>query len=185
MTKTIAILGATGNQGSGLTHALLSEPTTSNDEHPHPDLKIRALTRSTTSAAAQSLQKTYPDPARLVLVQADVYDADSLRAAFKDADAVFAMTNNRKSGGVIETEDEMKHELVQGRNIVDAAKVSIPSLHFPILHEEQELELGLVTKTHAPGMQNPPSNPKQPPRYLPRQPRPLHQGLPFRLQGAD
>lgn len=125
----IAVLGATGHQGSGLIHALLSDQvnTTSN-------LQIRALTRTTTSPAAQALQKAYSTPpytstsssTPLVLAQADVFDKDSLRAAFQDADAVFAMTNNRKTGGSIETEDDMKHELDQGRNIISAAKVCIP-----------------------------------------------------------
>lgn len=130
----IAVLGATGHQGSGLIHALLSDQadTTSN-------LQIRALTRTTTSPAAQALQKAYStspytstsSSAPLVLVQADVFDKDSLRAAFQDADAVFAMTNNRKTGGSIETEDDMKHELDQGKNIINAAKVCIPFPRFP------------------------------------------------------
>lgn len=131
MPKVIAILGATGHQGSGLIHALLSEPSSTTTNDNDKDTRIRALTRNTTSPAAQSLRDKYPDLSRLALVQADVYDANSLRAAFKDVDAVFAMTNNRKSGGVIETEEDMKHELVQGRNIIDAAKVCMVSHSIP------------------------------------------------------
>lgn len=114
MTKTIAILNATGNQGSGLIHALLTNPQN--------DCKIHALTRNTTSPAAQALQSTYPS-SQLTLVQADVYDPDSLQKAFKGRDAVFAATNNRLPEKKVETEDEMRHELVAGWNIVDAARV--------------------------------------------------------------
>lgn len=118
MAKTIAILGATGHQGSGLIHALLSDPANTNGNA----VQVRALTRDTTSQASQALQKAYPTS--LVLVQTDVFNPSSLRNAFADADAVFAMTNNRKTGGgKIETEDDMRHELVQGRNIITALKV--------------------------------------------------------------
>ncbi|OJJ89413.1 NmrA/HSCARG family protein [Aspergillus glaucus CBS 516.65] len=115
MPKTIAILNATGNQGSGLIRALLAPNFQNND------YKVRALTRNTTSPAAEELQSTY-GPSRLELVKADIYDADSLRKAFKDVDGVFAATNNRLPGKKIETEDETRHELVAGWNIIDAAR---------------------------------------------------------------
>lgn len=127
MPKTIAILNATGNQGSGLIRALLAPNPQNNDD------KVRALTRNTTSAAAQELQSTY-GPSRLELVQADVYDAESLLKAFKNADGVFAATNNRLPGKKVETEDEMRHELIAGWNIVDAARVPLPSVLFPCMY---------------------------------------------------
>lgn len=121
MPKTIAVLNATGNQGSGLIRALLAP----NSPHRN-DYKVRAVTRNTTSPAAQELQSTYGS-SQLELVQADVYNAESLRKAFRDADGAFAATNNRIPGKKIETEDEMRHELVAGWNIVDAARV-LPTL---------------------------------------------------------
>lgn len=127
MPQIITILNATGNQGGSLIRALLASNSPQNN-----DYKVRALTRNTTSPAAQELQSTY-GPSRLELVQADVYDVDSLRKAFKDADGVFAATNNRIPGKKIETEDELRHELVAGWNIVDAARV-LPSLPYHHLH---------------------------------------------------
>lgn len=127
MPKTIAILNATGNQGSGLIRALLAPNSQNND------YKVRALTRNTTSPAAEELQSIY-GPSRLELVQADIYDADSLRKAFKDVDGVFAATNNRLPGKKIETEDETRHELVAGWNIVDAARVPLPYFLFPCMY---------------------------------------------------
>lgn len=41
------------------------------------------------------------------------------------------MTHNRIVGKLIETEEEMRHELVAGRNIVDAAKVCFLFFLFP------------------------------------------------------
>ncbi|GAB1207105.1 hypothetical protein APSETT445_005813 [Aspergillus pseudonomiae] len=68
------------------------------------------------------LQAKYKDSGRLELVTADVYDKESLIEAFKNAYGVFAQTNNRIPGKKIETEQDMDHELVAGRNIIDAAK---------------------------------------------------------------
>lgn len=124
MSKTIAVLNATGNQGSGLIHALLT-PTNTNTPESNEDFTIRALTRDTTSPAAQALRAKYPDPTRLTLVTADVYDVQTLRDAFRDVDGLFAATNNRlPAGKSIEREEDMRHELVAGRHIVDAARVS-------------------------------------------------------------
>lgn len=127
MPKTIAILNATGNQGSGLIHALLNPTNNTSAPENNEDFTIRALTRNTTSPAAQALRAKYPDPTRLSLVTADVYDVQTLRDVFKGVDGLFAATNNRlPAGKLIEREEDMRHELVAGRNIVDAARVSSP-----------------------------------------------------------
>ncbi|OJJ35675.1 hypothetical protein ASPWEDRAFT_172472 [Aspergillus wentii DTO 134E9] len=118
-SKTIAILGATGNQGGGLVRALLQK---NKDNPASPPFTIHALTRDVHSASAQRLKASYPNNDALKLIPADVYNVESLRQAFEGADGMFAVTNNRIPGKLIQTEEEMRHELVAGRNIVDAAK---------------------------------------------------------------
>ncbi|KAJ7616126.1 NAD(P)-binding protein [Roridomyces roridus] len=70
--KNILVVGATGLQGRALIRAL----DRSNTEGIH----ILALTRTPTSAGAQSLAKEYPS--LISLVQGDLNSAESLRAVF-------------------------------------------------------------------------------------------------------
>lgn len=118
-TKTIAILGATGTQGSSVldTFAKL------------PNWHIRAITRSPQSSKARSLRQRHPD---VDIVKADANDVDSLRAAFSGANVIFAVTDywapfndpalrERYGSG-----DELRvwaydEEIRLGKNIVDAA----------------------------------------------------------------
>lgn len=116
-TKYIAVLGATGNQGGGVVRALLAKPM--------PCFHVRVITRDVSSPAAQRLQAKYKDSGRLEVVAANVYDKKSLIEAFKNAYGVFAVTNNRIPGKKIEKEQDMDHELVAGRDIIDAAKVCL------------------------------------------------------------
>ncbi|OJJ76722.1 hypothetical protein ASPBRDRAFT_72591 [Aspergillus brasiliensis CBS 101740] len=120
--RTIAVLGATGNQGSGVVRALLHQ----NPPHSAP-FSIRAVTRDPSSPQAERLRAAYPEEhasGRLEIVPGDVYDVTSLERAFDSVWGVFAVTNNRLPRQMIETEEDMKHELVAGRNIVAAAEVS-------------------------------------------------------------
>ncbi|QMW32500.1 hypothetical protein G4B84_007931 [Aspergillus flavus NRRL3357] len=112
--KYIAVLGATGNQGGGVVRALLAKT--------EPSFHVRAITRDVSSPAAQRLQAKYKDSGRLEFVAADVYNKQSLIEAFQNVYGVFAVTNNRIAGKKIEKEQDMDHELVAGRNIIDAAK---------------------------------------------------------------
>ncbi|PYH63705.1 cinnamoyl-CoA reductase [Aspergillus vadensis CBS 113365] len=121
-TRTIVVLGATGNQGSGVVRALLQK----NPYHP-ASFSVRAVTRDPSSPQAERLRAVYPEEeasGRLQLVPGDVYDVTSLERAFDGVWGVFAVTNNRLPGQMIETEEDLEHELVAGRNIVAAAKVS-------------------------------------------------------------
>ncbi|GLA48819.1 hypothetical protein AnigIFM63604_004402 [Aspergillus niger] len=120
--RTVAVLGATGNQGSGVVRALLHK----NPHHPAP-FSVRAVTRDPSSPQAERLRALYPEEeasGRLELVPGDVYDVTSLEHAFDGVWGVFAVTNNRLPGQMIETEEDLKHELVAGKNIVAAAKTS-------------------------------------------------------------
>lgn len=120
--RIIAVLGATGNQGSGVVRALLQK-----DPYHPASFSVRAVTRDPSSPQAERLRIVYPEEeasGRLQLVPGDVYDVTSLERAFDGVWGVFAVTNNRIPGQMIETEEDLEHELVAGRNIVAAAKAS-------------------------------------------------------------
>ena len=101
--RTVAVCGATGQQGGAVVDALLKLG----------GFHIKAITRDTTSAKSQAL--TARD-ANVEAVQADFNDIESLKAAFENVDAVFAVTDFWAACGL----DPAK-ELQQGKNLVDAA----------------------------------------------------------------
>lgn len=77
-SKTIAIVGATGNQGSSVAKTFLGLP----------NWNVRCLTRRPTSEKAQALKDLGAE-----LHQADLEDVNSLIEAFKDVHAVFVNTD--------------------------------------------------------------------------------------------
>ncbi|KAF4337217.1 hypothetical protein FBEOM_8910 [Fusarium beomiforme] len=77
-TKIIAVVGATGTQGSSVTKAFLSLP----------NWHVRALTRNSTSPKAQALKNLGAE-----IVEADMNDPDSLIKAFNGAHAIFVNTD--------------------------------------------------------------------------------------------
>jgi uncharacterized protein YbjT (DUF2867 family) len=77
--KIIAVLGATGAQGSGLVHAILQDKNS--------EFKVRALTRNVNSDKAKALAKL---GAELAVVDIDNYE--SLKKAFAGAYGVYAVT---------------------------------------------------------------------------------------------
>jgi uncharacterized protein YbjT (DUF2867 family) len=78
--KLIAVVGATGSQGGGLVRAILNDP-----EH---EFAVRALTRSVRSAKARELADAGAE-----VVEADLEDGASMRAAFEGADGAYVVTN--------------------------------------------------------------------------------------------
>src|SRR6267142_6715176 len=91
--KVIAVFGATGQQGSGVVHALQASG----------EFKVRAVTRD-------------PDKHRQLadeVVKADLDRPDTLKAAFEGAHGVFLVTNFREAGA---------DELNQATAAVRAAK---------------------------------------------------------------
>ncbi|KAJ5430492.1 hypothetical protein N7491_007508 [Penicillium cf. griseofulvum] len=111
----IAVLGATGNQGRGVLRSLLRDVSATT-------WHVRAITRNVGSPAAQELLKNFQTPdERLSLQAGDIYDLASLKDAFSGAYGVFAVTSET-SDKIIATEEDMKHELQAGKNIVAAAK---------------------------------------------------------------
>jgi uncharacterized protein YbjT (DUF2867 family) len=166
---TITVVGATGGQGRGVVRAILAEPLLSS-------FYVRGLTRDVNSKSAKDLlANLQTSDGRLSLVTADVFSAETLEAAFKDAYGVFAVTTMWKAGTLCESEEDLKAELESGQNIVTAAKKadvkhmvfsSLPNIskasngrflklfhfdHKAAVQEFAERELQAVTTLH-PGM---------------------------------
>lgn len=76
--KIIAVVGATGNQGSSVAHEFLKLP----------NWQVRCLTRSPSSPASLALRSLGAE-----IVQADLSDASSLAKAFANANAIFLNTD--------------------------------------------------------------------------------------------
>jgi len=102
--KIIAIVGATGAQGGGLAHAILSDPQS--------DFSVRAVTRDVNSDKAVALAKLGAE-----LVTADIDDVESLKQAFKGAYGVYAVTNFWEHFSP-------EKEIAQAKNMADAAEVA-------------------------------------------------------------
>ncbi|GAA5907809.1 hypothetical protein JCM8208_001952 [Rhodotorula glutinis] len=104
-TRTIAVVGSTGSQGSGVVAGVLSSTS----------YAVRALTRDPSSDKARALVAKYQaevDAGRLTVVQASLDDVESLKTALDGVQAVFGMTTPSPS------------EVQQGKNLVDAVKAS-------------------------------------------------------------
>jgi uncharacterized protein YbjT (DUF2867 family) len=76
--KTIAVIGATGQQGGGLAQAILE----------HGEFKLRAITRKPDSDKARTLREAGAD-----VVVADIDAVESLVSAFEGAHGAFVVTN--------------------------------------------------------------------------------------------
>src|SRR5260221_3245960 len=100
--KTIAVTGATGNQGAAVTRRMLAE-----------GWPVRARTRDRAKPAAQALAAQGAE-----VIPGDMDRPDQLAAAFQDADAVFSVQNNALPNVGIEG------ELRQGYAVLDAAKAA-------------------------------------------------------------
>ncbi|BGP20363.1 hypothetical protein JCM10213_002328 [Rhodosporidiobolus nylandii] len=109
--KTIVVVGATGQQGSGAVLHLL-------ERTPY---RVVGLSRTPASAASLALLNTHKDAVtwgRFSIVKAEVGDIDSLKVAFKGVYGVFAVTQYQPP---LLTEEDLRFEEVAGKNIVDAA----------------------------------------------------------------
>lgn len=105
----IVIFGATGNQGGSVINSILSDPTTASK------YKLRGVTRDISKPAAKALTERGVE-----MVAADLDDASSVEKAVKGAYGVFAVTDYwAKMDG--------PGEIRQGKNMADAALVSIPT----------------------------------------------------------
>ena len=104
MSKILAVVGATGQQGSSVIKHVTSHPELSKT------FKVRALTRSPEKARGQL-------PSDTEVVQVDLDDVESLKAAFRGVDTVFGVTDYWQKC-------DKEYEKQQGINIADAAKAA-------------------------------------------------------------
>lgn len=105
ISKIIAVVGATGDQGSGVVDAVLKSTS----------YTVRALTTDSTSDKAKVVAEKNKDAAaagRFTIVQANLGDVDSLKAALAGVSVVYGMTAPSPV------------EIRQGKNLVDAAKAA-------------------------------------------------------------
>ncbi|KPI36263.1 NmrA-like family domain-containing protein 1 [Cyphellophora attinorum] len=107
MTKTLAVLGATGHQGGSVINNLLADPELSHQ------YSIRAITRNTASSKAVALSKQ-----RVEVVQANTNDPTSLARAFSGADYLFLVTTPALGP------DAMATEMATIKSIADTAVAS-------------------------------------------------------------
>jgi uncharacterized protein YbjT (DUF2867 family) len=103
-TKVVAVVGATGAQGSGLVRAILADP--------QGGFAVRALTRDPNSSSAKALAAAGAD-----VVKADVDDPDSLSQAFAGAYGAYCVT-------FFWAHFSPEKELAQARALADAAKAA-------------------------------------------------------------
>ncbi len=111
MTKTIAVLGATGAQGGGMVRAILADPS--------GEFGVRALARNPQSAQAQALVAAGAE-----VVQADLDDEESLRKAFDGVYGAFVVTNYfaQRSEAEVAARSAADMELEQAGNAARAAR---------------------------------------------------------------
>ncbi|KAK4553257.1 hypothetical protein LTR86_009557 [Recurvomyces mirabilis] len=137
MTKLLVVVGATGMQGGSVIHWFQQHEST---------WRIRGLTRDPSSEAATSLAES-----GIEMVKADLFDLDSLKAAFKGANYIFAFTDfgalmkdalARFHAGEIAAPigaGTYRLEALQGRNIADAAAM-IPELERLVFSTEPNVK---------------------------------------------
>ncbi|KAJ7665590.1 hypothetical protein B0H17DRAFT_1019278 [Mycena rosella] len=103
---TLSIFGATGTQGSAVLSAVLADGA----------FTPRAVTRNPESDSAKALKAKGVE-----VVKGDLFDVESLKEAIKGSDAVFGVTNFWDPA-VFPGTPNGSGEIVQGKNLVDAAK---------------------------------------------------------------
>lgn len=117
MLTRLTVVGATGTQGGAVIEAALAAG----------GYQIRGITRNTSSESAQVLQAKGVE-----MVKADLLEFESIKTAFADSDAIFAMTDffqpfaalDANAGKAMEL--EWKHAL----NLITAAAETISLKHF-------------------------------------------------------
>ena len=107
--RTVAVIGATGAQGSGLCEAILSDPD--------GGFACRAITRNQRSDKARALAARGAE-----VVAADLDDEASLAVAFRGAHGVFGVTNYAETASV-EREQQQAANIARAARTADAAHV--------------------------------------------------------------
>lgn len=113
--RLIVVVGATGVRGHGVVEQLLADKKQLDCTSPY--------SRRNSAKSGEILSKLQTNDNRLSFANAYVHDAASLDAAFAGAYGVFGMTSNQnESGVVLMTKEGVKHEIVAGRNMINAIK---------------------------------------------------------------
>jgi uncharacterized protein YbjT (DUF2867 family) len=130
MSQTLAVFGATGQQGSSVVSYVLNDPDLSQK------YKLRAITRDVNSEKAKQLKEK-----KVEVVQGDVLDRPSLESALAGAHTVFAMTT--PSFGP----DSLEIEYNNARRIADVAvEKGAKYIIFSTLPPINEISGGKYTK---------------------------------------
>ena len=138
MSKIVAVVGATGQQGGAVARALLKSG----------EWKVRGLTRNTSSKSALALAAS-----GIEVVAANIDDVDSLVKAFEGAYGVYGVTNfwEHLGSGKMDADEAGEAEVKQAQNIATACG-KIPTLEhfvFSTLQPAGEISGG---KRHVPHM---------------------------------
>lgn len=124
-TRTIVIVGVTGNQGGSVAQRFIQDAT----------YHVRGITRNPSSAAAEKLSQQGVE-----IVSADLDNPDALAEAFRDASIIFSVTNywepffrpdcraKAAEEGISCRKYAYNVELRHGKNIADAAAQTVDSL---------------------------------------------------------
>ncbi len=104
MSKTFAVLGSTGRQGSGVVDYVTSDPELSKQ------WKVRAITRDVNSDRAKALKE------KAEVTQGDATDRTSLAKALKGVHTLYAMTTP-----VFGVDDPLEAEFQVIKSIADVA----------------------------------------------------------------
>lgn len=129
MSKILAVLGATGQQGGSVVNFVLNDPELS------LKYKIRAITRDVDSEEAKRLKE------KVEVVQGDVLDRASLETAFTGVHTIFAMTKPSSFAP-----DALEIEYNSGKTTADAAvKEGVEYIIFSTLPAVTEISGGKYT----------------------------------------
>ena len=107
MSKIVAVVGATGQQGGAVARALVKSG----------QWKVRGLTRNTSSKSAQALVDS-----GIEVVAANIDDVESLVKAFEGAYGVYGVTNfwEHLGSGKMTADEAGEAEVQQAKNIAIA-----------------------------------------------------------------
>ncbi|KAN0106868.1 NAD(P)-binding protein [Hyaloscypha variabilis] len=138
MSKVVTVVGATGMQGGSVVRALLS---TNN-------YTIRAITRNRNTDKAKALLSQGVD-----VVEADMNNMESLRAAFAGSSAIYAVTNFFDVFAEVGVAKSLDIEVKQGINLAKAAAATASLQHYiwSTLPNSHRLSDGKVIVPHYEG----------------------------------
>ncbi|KAF4970763.1 hypothetical protein FSARC_2276 [Fusarium sarcochroum] len=132
MSKTLAVIGATGKQGSSVVNFVL------NDSELSQQYKIRAVSRDVNSENSNKLKERGVE-----VVQGDIADAASLKTALTGADTLFFMTTPAW------TATDLKPEFENIKRVADVAvEAGVKYIIFSTLPSHTDISGGKYTANH-------------------------------------